>query len=101
MEILGGMTNNFEVPVCNCFHAKVLNNQLCYQVDPNNFSNDIKQELKSGLAFIMDYNEDRQINLDKTNTVDRKVFGMVNSIVASDEDQQAFIYLDTIGKIKH
>ena len=52
----------FDVPVCNSFKAKVLNDQLCYEVDPNLFigrANALKY-LKLGLVLVLDFNEDRQ-----------------------------------------
>ena len=99
MEAMGIMISQFDVPVCNSFEAKILNYQLCYEVDLNKFSNkyNIEKELQSGLAFIMDYNEDRQVTFDQdfNKTFDES---LVNRIVKSDEDQDAYIYLDTIRK---
>ena len=50
--------NEFKVPVCNSFEIKLLNDQLCYEVDLNLFSNqnDTQRELELGFNFIMDYN---------------------------------------------
>ena len=87
------------MPVCNSFKSKILNDQLCYEIDLNNFSkkDDIAQELESGLAFIMDYNEDRQIELDQElNDFDDAP--MVKRITKPVEDKKAFIYLNTIGE---
>ena len=52
-----------EVPTCNSFQAIVRNDQLCFEVDLNRFSNkeNIEKELSTGFFFIMDYNEDRQV----------------------------------------
>ena len=99
MSSVGVKITKFDVPVCNSFEAKILNDQLCYEVDLNKFSNkyNIEKELQSGLAFIMDYNEDRQVTFDQdfNKTFDES---LVNRIVKSDEDQDAYIYLDTIRK---
>ena len=32
---MGVKIDQFDVPVCNSFEATVLNDQLCYEVDPN------------------------------------------------------------------
>ena len=66
ISVMGVTMDMFDVPVCNSFYEKVSNDQLCYEVDLHRFSNvnNIEKELKSGLAFIMDYNEDRHIALD-------------------------------------
>ena len=97
MSAMGIKIEEFDVPVCNSFQAKILNDQLCYEVDLNKFSDkdNIEKELEIGFNFLMDYNEDRQVTFDKN--ISRK-FGLGNNIAASDQNQQAFVYLDTIGK---
>ena len=53
-----------EVPVCNSFKAKILNDQLCYEADLNEYKSartNVDKNLKLGLVFFMDYNEDRQV----------------------------------------
>ena len=89
----------FGIPVCNSFKEKILNNQLCYEVDLNKFSNqeNIENELKLGFNFLLDYNEDRQVTFDQ-NTL-RKKHSLARSVAETDQDQHAFVYLDTIGKI--
>ena len=62
MSAMGVKIDQIDVPVCNSFKAKVLNDQLCYEVDPNLFidrTNTLKY-LKLGLVLVLDYNEDRQ-----------------------------------------
>ena len=97
MSSLGIMINDFDIPVCNSFQPKILFDQLCYEVDLNQFSNKdkIEKELRLGLNFIMDYNEDRQVIFDHRNEKDRSLVGRV---VESDDEQHAYIYLDTVGK---
>ena len=53
MSSMGVTTQHFDFPVCNSFQATILNDQLCYEVDLNKFSNkdNIENELKSGFAF--------------------------------------------------
>ena len=100
MSSMGVRIEEFDVPVCNSIKAKVLNDQLCYEVDLNRFSNkdNIENELKSGFVFIMDYNEDRQINTiqgNKANTTRDE--SLTHKIVKSNDNQHAFIYLNTVG----
>ena len=54
--------DQFDFPVCNSFRAKVLNDQLCYEVDVNELINRriLLKEIKMGLMFMIDHNEDRQ-----------------------------------------
>ena len=83
--------------MCSSFQAKILNDQLCYEVDLNNFSNksNIEKELKVGFVFFMDYNEDRQTPNQAIWKGKDKSFGgrIVNS-----EKEYAAIYLNNIGK---
>ena len=48
MSAMGVKIDKFDVPVCNSFQAKILNDQLCYEVNLNNFSDtsNIENELK-------------------------------------------------------
>ena len=98
MLVMGATVSLFEVPVCNSFKPKILNDQLCYQVDLNRYSNmnNRVRELESGFAFIMDFNKDRQVRFFKEfkNGTEE---GLVNWISESNHDESAFIYLDTIG----
>ena len=102
MSAMGIKIDQFKIPVCNSFQAKILNDQLCYEVDLNKYSNkyNIKAELKSGFIFIMDYNEDRQITFNKECKLQKTENGIsfAKKVVKSDELDHAFIYLDTVGK---
>ena len=100
MSAVGVTIDQFDIPVCNSFEGKIINDQLCYEVDLNRFSNkdNIIEELKTGFAFIMDYNEDRQItfNQGSEKVIDK---GLVSRIDGAERDSQhAFVYLSTIGK---
>ena len=99
MSAMGVMIDQFDVPVCNGFQAKILNDQLCYEADLNKFSdnNNIKKELELGLNFLMDYNEDRQVTFDQN--ISETKLGLAKSVASSDQNQHAFVYLDTIGEI--
>ena len=98
MTAMGVKIEGFHIPVCNTFQAKIFNDQLCYEVDLNKFKNEnnIKNQLKLGLSFLMDYNKDRQITLNQTY---EKLMedGLVRRIMNFNDNQQAFIYLNTIG----
>ena len=62
-EDVGKKVEGFSFPVCDTFKAKVLNDQLCYEVDVNNYVNKdtSEEDLRAGLTFLVDYNEDRQV----------------------------------------
>ena len=97
MSAMGIKIDQFDVPVCNAFQAKILNDQLCYEVDLQKFSdvNNIHGELKLGFNFLLDYNEDRQVTLDQV--IHKKSFSLANSFDESDRGHHAIVYLDTIG----
>ena len=98
MSAMGVKVDQFNVPVCNSFQAKILNDQLCYEVELKNFldENNIRKKLKIGFSFILDYNEDRQVTLDQENN--STDLGLANSFDESDENNHAIVFLDTIGK---
>ena len=99
MSAMGVQTDIFSDPVCNSFQAKILNNQLCYEVDLNMFveKDNIDRYLKVGFNFLMDYNEDRQVTFNKDKfEASRK--GLANRMVDSNYDQHAHIYINAIGK---
>ena len=100
MTTLGTKMDQFDIPVCKSFQTKIFNSQLCYEVDLNLLSQkqNIEKEIKSGFAFIMDYNEDRQMTPDKDDKMtDDGGLGLVSSIVETDHNQDATIYVNTIG----
>ena len=96
--------DQFEFPVCNSFKAKILNDQLCYEVDLNRVSNknNIEREMQLGFNFIMDYNEDRQVTFnfdnDRSETMVEKSFAI--EILESDNNHHASIYLNTVGRFQ-
>ena len=97
MASMGTKIEQFDFPVCNSFRAKIRNDQLCYEVDLNRFAdkNNIDNELEFGFYFILDYNEDRQITLERISN--KKEFGLAGNITEVDHSQHAIIYLNTIG----
>ena len=101
ISTMGDIMGNYDLPVCKSFKPKVRNLQLCYEVDLDEYRNrdNIVKDLKSGLVFFMDYNEDRQIALDGNAKVYHDNF--VDKVDASKDEESAFIYLNTIGKEKN
>ena len=102
MTVMGVMNAKFEVPVCNNFKAKVFNGQLCYEVDIDKLKSKdnidiIREELKLGLGFMMDYNEDKQVKLEE-NIMERKVEEDLLHTFQAYEQEEASIYINTIGQ---
>ena len=53
---------SFDVPVCNIFKDRILNDQLCYEVDLNIFRKKESVSPKFTFALYIDYNEDRAMS---------------------------------------
>ena len=100
MSSVGVKINNFNIPVCNCFQTKVLDDQICYEVNLNIYSNKVNfaKELKTGFLFIMDYNEDRQYPFYLKDDNEVEYTSLADKLIQEDESQHALIYLDTIGE---
>ena len=77
MSVMGVKINQFTVPVCNSFRPKIIMDQLCYQVDPNEYKNKIDLQGDLSLSLFIHYNEDRQME-DFENS--EQSFHTINSI---------------------
>ena len=73
---MGLQISQFDIPVCNIFRETVFHDQLCYEVDLNQFKFKDKrfknQDTKLGLSFIVDTNEVRQTKSTKYSTQSTK-----------------------------
>ena len=89
----------YDLPVCNKFRAKILSDQLCYEIDLEKYGSkdNSKNDLKSGLVFFMDYNEDRQVIFEENDDPGYELF--VDKVDASLDEAKASIYLNTIGDL--
>ena len=100
MSAMGMMVDQFNVPICTSFEAKIRNDELCYEVDLNKFTikENIENELKLGFVFLMDYNEDRQLTFHK-HLMKEENENLAKRLLQSHDNQHSTIYLDTIGKV--
>ena len=80
MSVMGVKIDQFDVPVCNSFRPKIIRDQLCYTVDPNEYKNKINLIGELSLSLFLNYNEDRQME-------------------ETDSFVEHSIILDTIGKL--
>ena len=73
ISTLGVKIDKFSVPVCNNFKTKILNDQLCYEVDVNKVIDKqvLKKELDIGLTLLIDHNEDREVNIERKSEVEQ------------------------------
>ena len=95
LSATGVKIDQFDVPVCNCFKEKIVEDQLCYEVDPNLYINkeNTDNAKEFDLMIVVDYNEDRQLYLyDEASKVQLR--GPFRSDKLKTVD---FLYLETIG----
>ena len=92
MKIMGKEINGFTSPVCDSFEAKIRNDQFCYEVDLDKYKDKdkIKEQLKSGLVLLLDYNLERQ-----SEEYNQKE---VHKLGSDEKENDLHIYLDTISK---
>ena len=58
---MGVRINKVSVPVCNSFRPKMIKDQLCYTVDPNEYKHKIDLKGELSLSLYIHYNEERQM----------------------------------------
>ena len=61
MSVMGEKIGHFAVAFCNSFRPKIVKDQLCYTVDPNEYKHEIDLNGELSLTFFIHYNEDRQM----------------------------------------
>ena len=92
MKNIGTKSEQYDVPVCNGFKSKIRNNQLCYEIDLEDFKDNtnIEKQLKEGLVLVVDYNEERQMI---ENQNDESM-----GYLTSEDKNSVQIHLETISK---
>ena len=98
MSIMGEKISLFELPVCNMFRPKMVQGQLCYQVDVNEVKDqvDVQDAIKYGLIFLMDYNGDKMLTKNYGDE-GHLTNGLHKFLTENDEQLTAKIYVDTLG----
>ena len=95
MKVVGTTNEHFDVPVCNSFKPQIRNDQLCYQIDLEDYkdTDNIEKQLKEGLVLIVDYNEERKMPKNvSSKTTKKEGFYML-----SDDQNLVQIHLETIS----
>ena len=86
-------------PVCNSFRPRVLNDRLCYSLNPNDYIKESK-DLKMGLLLVLDYNLNRQM-MNQIDCSDLQGSSITSKVMEStDSKDEVSIYLDTLGTFK-
>ena len=67
MSITGVRLEQFSLPVCQAFKRKILNDQLCYEIDLNEYKQYYTTEIfKKGFSFVVDLNDNRKSSMIST-----------------------------------
>ena len=82
MSVMGVKIDQFEAPICTSFRPKIIRDQLCYTVDPNEYKYKIDLKGELSLELFIHYNEDRQIE-------------------DTDSTEEHTVIVDTIGKVSN
>ena len=59
---MGTKIEQLEVPVCSSFRPKIVQDQLCYTLDPNQYKIYIKSGEELSISLLVDYNQERQFD---------------------------------------
>ena len=94
-RFIGDKVKEFEIPVCNIFKPKVLNDQLCYETNLQELKDSnkkiLEEQLEIGLTLVLDYNEERQVNFNEVSKDAKKSFYF--------HDNSVSMFLDTTSII--
>ena len=103
-SIVGTKIKEFTTPVCNSFEVKLRNDQLCYEISVEHFTNKMHQEheqaFKLGLLLVLDYNEDLQIMIATEAPESNSNFNFSNVRIDDSQEhtiEEAHVYLDLLG----
>ena len=103
MSIMGETNSLFDSPICNKFKPKIRNGQLCYQVNVNEVKSQIdnKNVQLLGLKFLLDYNEERMVQVKKNKSMDASWNGLYQIQNENNEKKpEAKIFIETIGRLQ-
>ena len=91
--------HGIDFEVCNIFKERNFHDQICYEVDPNNFLNNEQREsdVKVGIFLVIDTNEDKQ-DFELLGDVMDDDGDPLNKAMTLDQENGPLVYLNTIGK---
>ena len=97
---MGIKIKQFYSPICNSFHVKILNYNLCYEVDPNRFiDSQDPWAMSKGLTLFIDTNLERQYPRGKSTKGMLSSFSTcIVSLFSLLIGQNFMIYLSTLGR---
>ena len=94
---MGTKIEQLEFPVCNSFRPKIVQDQLCYTLDPNQYKIYIKSGEELSISLLVDYNQERQF--DKFNYMEiESDTSELTSLGNAQEAEIDFVIIESIGK---
>ena len=103
LSLVGTNINNFqETPVCTAFKQKIVNDQVCYEIDVNRFKADVdwEESLQLGLSLVLDTNNEYDVSkllAEDGNIENNVVKDKLNSYDNTELHDKFTIYLKTIS----
>ena len=101
MGIFGEELSDFHVPVCRLFKEKIINGQVCYEADLNQYRDRVnwKEALLSGLSLIIDTNDEYDVKniLEKKEPGLKQISKFFNTFKDDKEDKSFTLMLRTIS----
>ena len=98
-EAIGTKIEQFRIPICDRFRAVLRNDQLCYEINPNEILEYKDQQqriegIKKGLLLVIDENKDRQSSEETQVLGEYEKYFSENNFNSDDVN----IFLDVIGR---
>ena len=97
---MGRHTDELDFPVCDSFRETILYGQLCYEVNVNQFTDKqlTTSDLEKGLAFILDYNEDKTFAKRATDGgPESGAESLTDQMVVFEQNEEALIFIGSIS----
>ena len=104
MEIFGEELANFKVPVCRLFREKIVNGQVCYEADLNQYRDrdkvNWKEAILAGFNLIIDTNDEYDVkNIMQKKSSGTKIIGKSFTSYKYKKKENSFtVMLKTISK---
>ena len=103
-ELSGKELNNFQGQFCGLFREKIVDAQLCYEADFNQFKNKLgpwDKSLESGLRLVIDTNDEYDVKniLEKKSSQNKENLKSFDPFKKTEDESSFIILLKTISKI--
>ena len=103
LAVLGRAAPQFRQPVCSAFQERVLEGQVCYQLDVNRYRArlDWRASMQFGLGLLVDTNQEldsRGIYF-RNNNINTDGQVSLRSLVSFEDSSKVKIHLHTLGRL--